>query len=404
MAIDIVETIRSFNAGRDPERLAMKYLKLRTSPFLFLRGTCHLFYARLPKDKVLATGPAAWISGDLHFENFGSYKGANRLVYFDINDFDEAVLAPATWELVRLLTAILVARDALHVKSAGADRLCEAVIDSYARALETGKAGWVDRDTLDEPVHKLLRKLQERKRSQFLEQRTTRKGGKRFILCDGSHALEATPDQKQRATALVARHAARADRREFFKVLDVARRIAGTGSLGVERYVVLVEGKGSPGGNYLLDLKLAPRSSLQARVMLAQPRWKSHAHRVVALQQRLQAIPPAFLRAVVAGKSSYVLRELQPTDDRVALDASGTAAGEIESALRQMGQLAAWAQLRSSGRQGSAIADDLVAFGAARAKWGKRLMRAAHLCAGRVDDDWRTYCDAYDKGAFATTV
>jgi uncharacterized protein (DUF2252 family) len=404
MAVDIVETIKSFNAGRDPERLAMKYLKLRTSPFLFLRGTCHLFYARLPKEKVLATGPAAWISGDLHFENFGTYKGANRLVYFDINDFDEAVLAPVTWELVRLLAAILVARDALHVKAAGAARLCESVIDAYAQALVAGKAGWVDRDTADGPVQQLLQTLKERKRSQFLEHRTTRKGRKRSILCDGSHALEATPDQALRATALVAGYASRVDRPEFFKVLDVARRIAGTGSLGVERYVVLVEGRGSPAGNYLLDLKLAPRSSLQARVKIAQPGWKSHAHRVVALQQRLQAIAPAFLCPVVAGKSSYVLRELQPTDDRVALEAGNIPAGEIESVLRQMGQLAAWAQLRSSGRQGSAVADDLIAFGAARDKWGKRLMRAAHLCAERVAADWRTYCTAYDKGAFAKTV
>jgi uncharacterized protein (DUF2252 family) len=48
----------------------------------------------------------------------------------------------------------------------------------------------------------------------------------------------------------------------FFEVLDVAHRIAGTGSLGLERYVVLIEGKGSPNGNYLLDLKQSLASSL----------------------------------------------------------------------------------------------------------------------------------------------
>jgi len=46
----------------------------------------------------------------------------------------------------------------------------------------------------------------------------------------------------------------------------VARRIAGTGSLGVERYVLLIEGKGSPDGNYLLDLKQALPAVLRAHV------------------------------------------------------------------------------------------------------------------------------------------
>ena len=49
---------------------------------------------------------------------------------------------------------------------------------------------------------------------------------------------------------------------KFFEVLDIACRIAGTGSLGVERFVVLVEGKGSPDGNYLLDIKEAKPSAM----------------------------------------------------------------------------------------------------------------------------------------------
>jgi len=43
----INEIIRN-NVGRDHERLAMKYAKMAQSPFMFLRGTCHLFYNTLP--------------------------------------------------------------------------------------------------------------------------------------------------------------------------------------------------------------------------------------------------------------------------------------------------------------------------------------------------------------------
>jgi uncharacterized protein (DUF2252 family) len=103
--LDVVETIRRFNAGRDPQRLAMKYRALRTSPFSFLRSTCHLFYERLPSEPLLREVPPAWSCGDLHLENFGSYKGDDRLVYFDVNDFDEAALAPLTWDGVRFLTS-----------------------------------------------------------------------------------------------------------------------------------------------------------------------------------------------------------------------------------------------------------------------------------------------------------
>src|SRR4051812_15499880 len=72
--------LRKFNAGRDPERLRMKYRAMRSSAFAFLRGTCHLFYERLPQSRMLERAPAAWICGDFHLQNFGSYKGDNRLV------------------------------------------------------------------------------------------------------------------------------------------------------------------------------------------------------------------------------------------------------------------------------------------------------------------------------------
>lgn len=80
--MNIIRNIQSYNAGRDPERLVLKYRNMRTNPFVFLRGTCHLFYSRLPREQVLNDMPVTWVCGDLHIENFGSYKGDNRLVYF----------------------------------------------------------------------------------------------------------------------------------------------------------------------------------------------------------------------------------------------------------------------------------------------------------------------------------
>ena len=402
--LNVAETIRNYNAGRDPERLAMKYANLRTNPFVFLRGTCHLFYERLPQDALFAgKAPAGWVCGDAHLENFGSYKGDNRLVYFDLNDFDEAALAPVTWDLVRFLSSILVAGDGLCATTDDADALCNTALDAYAGALLSGKARWVDRDNAGGLIGQLLDTLKARTRPAFLDKRTDRKGHGRVIRIDGKRALAATDAQRDRVTKLVGAYAATQDKPGFFKVLDVARRVAGTGSLGVERYIVLVEGKGSPDGNYLLDLKEALPSSLVPRLKLAQPAWPSQAHRVVGLQRRMQAVSMAFLQPIAGAgpdaAASYVLRGLQPSEDRVSLDVKRTSPEQIRGVTDEMGQLMAWAQLRSSGRHGSATADALIDFGGSAKSWRKDLMAAAHQCAAQVVKDWEDYCGAYDAGA-----
>ena len=88
MPKNIIKRIKKFNKNREPELLKLKYEALAESPFRFFRGTCHLFYEDLPQKSFILNSPKAWICGDLHLENFGSFKGDNRLAYFDMNDFD----------------------------------------------------------------------------------------------------------------------------------------------------------------------------------------------------------------------------------------------------------------------------------------------------------------------------
>lgn len=397
--LDVVETIRSYNAGRDPERLALKYAAMREDPFVFLRGSCHLFYARLPSARTLAKAPLTWVCGDLHLENMGSYKGDNRLVYFDLNDFDEAALAPCTWELVRLLTSVHVAAHSLQISARQADMLCKRFLCAYTGALRLGKARWIEREIATGMVGELLHDLRERSCPRFLERRTERKGKRRVIRLDGRHALPVTDTQRGKVTALIDEMAAGEPHADFYRVIDVARRIAGTGSLGVERYSILIEGKGSPNGNYLLDLKQAVPSSLAPHLDVRQPRWRNEAERVVSVQRRMQAISPAFLHAVRMGRHSCVLRGLQPVEDRVALNAWNGKLERLESVLETMGQLVAWSQLRSSGRQGSATIDQLMAFSEKR-RWPGRLCELARDCAKQVRGDWKIFAKACDQGAF----
>jgi uncharacterized protein (DUF2252 family) len=398
---DVVESIRAYNAGRDPDRLAMKLARMRASPFVFLRGTCHRFYETLPQAEVLASAPSAWVCGDLHLENFGSYKGDNRQVYFDINDFDEATLAPLTWDLVRLLASLRVAAAELRVVEADIQSLCRAFLDSYTHTLAVGQVRWIERETADGLIGALLNGLRRRTRVAWLDRRTTLARQRRTLLVDGRRALAASAAQHERVTAILGKFASGRPDAAFYRVLDVARRIAGTGSLGVERYVVLVEGRGSPDGNFLLDLKEALPSALDPLLGRRRPQWSSEAQRVVELQARLQAVPMALLHPVVRRKRSYVLRSLQPSEDRVNFDPARTTLPQLSGLLIDLGRLAAWAHLRGSGRQGAANADELGAYARLRpGKWHQQLQDAAERAARRVRKDWRAFSAAHEAGAF----
>ncbi|OUM03234.1 DUF2252 domain-containing protein [Variovorax sp. JS1663] len=405
--VDVVQSVLAFNAGRDPERLAMKYAAMRKSPFVFLRGSCHRFYERLPRG-ALPASPPGWVCGDLHLENFGSFKGDNGLVYFDINDFDEAALAPTAWDLVRFLASVRVGAASISVGKAEARKLCGCFVEAYAETLALGEVRWVERDTAEGLVGALLRGLRDRKRRSFLDERTRLERGegkrrrmRRVLRTDGKKALPASHEERERVGELVRAFAGKQPDPAYYEVLDVARRIAGTGSLGVERYVILVAGKGSPGGNGLLDLKRVNASSLLPHLATAQPDWKNEALRAVALQQRVQAVSAGLLQPLRMNGRDLVLRHLQPSEDRVTLDRSAQKLKSLAQVLRTMGRMVAWGQLRSAGRQGSAIADELIAHGHDR-KWHQPLLEASRACAADVALEWKTYCEAFDDGVFRT--
>ena len=391
----IIDEICNHNAGRDPERLALKYAKMALNPFGFLRGACHLFYDNLPDSPLFLEAPLAWCCGDLHFENFGSYKGDNRLVYFDINDYDEAALAPCTWDVVRLLTSIQCATDALHASHAETLAVSQSCLDGYRNALLAGKPLWVERETTGGLVNKVLTTLQERDRAVFLDKRTIRKGQNRSLKIDGMKALLASDDQKQMVTAFMDRFAAAQPNPSFYQVLDVGRRIAGTGSLGVARFVVLVEGKGSPDGNYLLDIKEAKPSAMAphlARRGIQQPAWPDEASRVVTVQKRMQAIDHAFLHPVKLAGLPCILKGLQPSEDRVAIGDWGKKLERLKEVADTMGRILAWDQLRAAGRSGSANADALIAF-AQQGDLTATMLDAAMEMAATTRQQWNTFTE-----------
>ncbi len=397
---DPLAEILKFNEGRDAERLALKYRAMRSTAFAFLRGTCHLYYRDLWREPLNFSSPVTWISGDLHLENFGSFKGDNRLTYFDVNDFDEAALAPCAWDLARFLASVLLGADTLGLSMSQSLTLSHAFLNAYAGTLRDGKARWIERATAEGMIRDLLRAVRKRKRVDLLKSRTVMaRGGARALRIDGQRALKATPDDRARVAAALREFARHQADPKFFRVIDVARRIAGTGSLGVERYAILIEGRGLPNGNFLLDLKYQPGAASAPYLQQAQPAWSSEAERVVAVQHRMQAISPAFLTSLAIGSRSYVLRELMPSEHRLQLAHWNGKLQRLEKVMGSMGHVVAWDQLRSCARQGSASADELIAF-ARDPGWRMPLLEWVRRYARQTQLDWRTYCKAYDRRAF----
>lgn len=387
--MSLLQRIQSYNAGREPERLALKYQTMAKTPLGFLRGTSHLFHDDWRVAPPVAATPRAWITGDLHLENFGSYKGDNRLAYFDLNDFDEAVLAPCALDLARFLTSALVAARGLDLKEREGLRLARRFIGSYRAALADGKARWIERQMAEGMVRALLDDARGLTRKRLLGLRT-RLAGRRRQLKLGRRARSPSLRERERVTRLLGRFAATQPDSGFYRVLDVARRVAGTASLGLERYAVLVEGRGGPDKLAILDLKQAIHPTVAGS---APATWSTEAERVVSVQRWAQAVSPALLHAVRAGATSYVLRELQPTQNRLSIRQWNHSVDELERVMATMGQVVAWSHLRSSGRRGAAVADQWVEF-AGEKSWGPALVDYAVSYSRRVEREWNEFAEA----------
>jgi uncharacterized protein (DUF2252 family) len=400
---DVVDRLVTFNTDRQTAGVRHKFALMAQDPFSFFRGSCHLFYEDLVATNLAAihNTPPVWICGDLHWQNFGSFKGNDRLVYFDINDFDESCLAPCGWEIVRFLTSLFVGQNITGFSLEATTQLAQHFLDTYTTELRSGKSRTIHRETAKGVVGELLEDLRQRDRAKFLADRTTRKH--QLKLIDGkTEAID--PEHKTAIADALAHWASTQPDPEFYTVHDIVHRIAGNGSLGLARYLILVEGKGSPDRNYLLDLKAARSSSVRSPLPqpLIQPQWPSDAdglrptegHRIIASQERWQESAPDRLHSLTIGTIPFVLRELQPSADKVDVNQLRGKPKRLTKLVETMAQVTAWGQLRSSGRDGSAIADELINFAQAANLWQPDWLDYAQTYAQQVINDHQIFRSA----------
>ncbi|HLX67625.1 MAG TPA: DUF2252 family protein, partial [Puia sp.] len=397
----IADRIKEFNSNRLPAYTALKYQYMAENPFRFFRGTCHLFYEDLFHNDALPAYPLSWICGDLHLENFGSYKGENRLVYFDLNDFDESILAPATWEVVRMITSIFTGFDSLSIKRKDATQAAQLFLKVFSETLAKAKAKYLEHETANGIVRTFLEKVCERKQKDLVRQRTEegKNGGLQFRL----DRVRLFPLEKPLRKALMSHLNQLLHRypllKSRFQAIDVAFRVAGTGSLGVKRYVFLLRNSKDTKKHLLLDMKLAAPSSLQPYLTTPQPAWASEAERVVAVQHRMQNVNPALLSVTLFDGDPYVIKEMQPTADKIVFQVIRDRFKDVACVVEDMAFLTASAMLRSAGRQGAALPDELIAFGA-DTHWQQGLLDYSTTYAAQVKKDYTAYFKDYKAGFF----
>ena len=386
----VIDRLRAANAGREPERLTLKYRAMRASPFAFFRGTAPLFWEDLKQtDALPPKAPPVWACGDLHLENFGTYQGHDGDAYFDLNDFDESALAPLTWELARFVAGVAVARPTLGLDEASTIELATTFLRAYRAALADGMVRAIDRTTATGTILALLRRMARRGPAVLRDAGTIDHNGLRRFRIDRRHLLGATAAQHAQMTTLLHTFGSTQRNPAFYAVLDVARRVAGLSSLGLQRFLVLARGDAAH-GNVLLDVKESQPSSLARQIALAQPAWASESTRIVTTQGRMQAMTPAELHALPIGHAGFVMRELQPAEDRLRLrDAIGHPR-RLRHVIETMGCLTAWAQLRSSGIAGAASGDTLRAFATTHG-WRRALLAYARTYAQQLERDYQQF-------------
>jgi uncharacterized protein (DUF2252 family) len=267
----VISAISKWNAESAVVDRRAKYQKMNASPLAFFRGTNHLFWADISHAKIVqrfgSPTTKTWLHGDLHVENFGTYDNSQQEIVYDFNDFDDSLIADFQYDLMRLATSIILICKTEKLSDLEQSRIIDSLTASYLRTLLTCRDSdvelltSVDRETAYGRLDEFMKEVAaEESRVEMLKKYTRDvSGARRFLLsADRLYSVDIATRTKieNSVTRYVATTVAKHPR-EFWMVKDVARRIfMGTGSLGVSRYYVLIEGATKAADDdRILDLK-----------------------------------------------------------------------------------------------------------------------------------------------------
>ncbi|HEX9050042.1 MAG TPA: DUF2252 domain-containing protein [Anaeromyxobacter sp.] len=414
---DALAIVLATNAGREPALARLRLERMSASPFAWLRGAAAVMawdLSRLP-----ATGVPVVADGDAHLGNFGLYGTPQREVVFDLNDFDEAGLGAWEWDLKRLVVSVdLVAREN-GLSRGGRRRAVEGCARAYREAAAVlAKMGalelWylnafpgrgrplegVDVDWLPEVREaaagaaghtgaSLLPRIAERRHGRWrfrdeppVLRRVT--GAARDAVIDSLRAYAASLPLDRRVML------------RRYRVVDVAHRAAGVGSLGLRSWLVLLIGEG-PGDPLVLQVKEAVASVLAPYSPPLPPQLRGDdGVRVVHGQRTLQAsVDPLLGHTRVGARACYV-RQLRNLKGSVPLRWSS--ASRFGAYAASCGAILARAHARSGD------AARIAGYCGHATTLDEALARFADAYGDQVERDHAVFARAVRRGAGRTAA
>lgn len=353
--------------------------RMSASPFAFFRGSARIMATDLANTPV--TGLEVQACGDAHLANFGLYASPERQLVFDISDFDETLAAPWEWDIKRLATSFTIAARHNNIKKKDGRKATERVVRSYRKAMsefaemrtmdiwyamlnqdllleEADKEGRIDatKKITDKAQTKdsrqALAKLAEKINGEFrirneppgliplreLHDELDSHGRSLRELADSTFKSyqESLPDSCKHLLG-------------HYRLVDVAMKIVGVGSVGNRCLILLLEGRDSDDPLFL-QMKQATRSVLEEH--LTHSPYKNQGQRVVEGQHLIQTVSDIFLGWIKGDETGmdYYFRQLRDWKGSADVEKLNT------NALSHMAHLCGWTLARAHARSGDPVA------------------------------------------------
>jgi hypothetical protein len=264
--------------------LKLKHKRMAESPFVFLRGTFYRWMQLWPTVcHRAADAPSVIAIGDLHVENFGTWRDHEGRLVWGINDVDEACSLPYTLDLVRLATSACLAAASRQL-SVTRREICRSIQDGYVANLDRG-----GRPIVLAEEHRWLRNVA------WSDSRTPER------FWEGLQSLERVDARPPRNVIQAALPNRTVPHRVF-------HRVAGVGSLGRQRFVALAQWNG---GLIAREVKArAPSAASWARTS-----GPSRGASETLIRKAVRAPDPFFYLT-----EAWVVRRLAPDCSKVELD------------------------------------------------------------------------------------
>jgi uncharacterized protein (DUF2252 family) len=348
---DALGILRGQESVREPALVPLRYERMSTDPFAYLRGAAAVMASDL--SRVPTSDLRVQLCGDAHIANFGMFASAERSLVFDVNDFDETLSGPFDWDVRRLAASVAVAARAKGASDKKARKAAKAAAGSYRkvnaylsqmRRMDLWNTridvDWMVAQLGTSDLARLMGKASAKSRSSTSDTALV----KLTETVDGQRRFRSQPPllirlPEEARDGIIHELAPRygeylatlqADRLALlahFSFVDLAHKVVGVGSVGTHALVMLLEsGDGEP---LLLQIKQANASVLEP--YLGASRFDNSGKRVVVGQRVMQAAGDPFLGwmrgAGDAHGDYYVrqLRDLKGSVDVARLDLEGLA-------------------------------------------------------------------------------